>query len=93
MWCGTNENLIVRVKDTAPQYKLNKAQRAKNLKGAFEPNKENFAEVKGKKLLIFDDILTTGSTISEITKVMRSLGAEDITAFTTSCSDYNLRFA
>ena len=50
-------------------------------------------KLKGKKLLIFDDILTTGSTISEITKVMRSLGAEDITAFTTSCSDYNLRFA
>lgn len=86
-----SENLITRVKDTSPQYKLNKAQRAKNLKGAFEANKENFAEVKGKNLLVFDDILTTGSTISEITKILRSQGAENISAFTTSCSDYNLR--
>ena len=58
-----NENLIIRVKDTKPQYKLSKAQRAKNLKGAFEAIKENISVQTDKNFLIFDDILTTGSTI------------------------------
>ena len=84
-----NENLIIRVKDTKPQYKLSKAQRAKNLKGAFEAIKENFAEEKEKNFLIFDDILTTGSTISEITKIFQKNGAKHLTAFTTSCSEYH----
>ena len=85
-----NENLVIRVKDTKPQYKLSKAQRAKNLKGAFEAIKENFSGQTDKNFLIFDDILTTGSTISEITKLFHKNGADNLTAFTTSCSDYNL---
>lgn len=85
-----NEKLIIRVKDTKPQYKLSKAQRAKNLKGAFEALKANFEGITGKNFLIFDDILTTGSTISEITKLFQKNNAKNLAAFTTSCSDYNL---
>ena len=85
-----NENLIIRVKDTKPQYKLNKTERAKNLKGAFEAVKENFETITEKNILIFDDILTTGSTIAEITKIFQKNGTHKLTAFTTSCSEYNL---
>lgn len=86
-----NENLIIRVKDTKPQYKLNKAQRAKNLKGAFEAVKENFDENTDRQnFLIFDDILTTGSTISEITKIFQKKGVKNLAAFTTCCSEYRL---
>ncbi len=85
-----NENLIIRVKDTKPQYKLNKTERAKNLKGAFEALKENFENLSEENFLIFDDILTTGSTVAEITKIFHKNGADKLTAFTTCCSEYNL---
>ncbi len=85
-----NESLIIRVKDTKPQYKLNKTERAKNLKGAFESVKENFKpEILDSNFLIFDDILTTGSTISEITKLFQKNNCKNLTAFTTSCSEHN----
>lgn len=86
-----DESLIVRVKDTKPQYKLTRQQRAENLKGAFCALSENVKCKKDKNLLIFDDILTTGSTVAELTKILLEAGAQDITAFTTSCTQYNAR--
>lgn len=85
-----DESLIIRVKDTRPQYKLSRKERAENLKGAFEAVTENFESVSHKNFLIFDDILTTGSTISELTKIFRLCGAQNLTAFTTSCTEYNV---
>ena len=53
-----NKNLIKRVKDTKPQYKLKRHERLQNLNGAFEVDKSNYT---GKTLLLIDDICTTGS--------------------------------
>ena len=68
--------LIKRVKDTKPQYKLNSAQRAINLAGAFEINKNE--KISGK-ILIVDDITTTGATFAEMIKTLKSAGYNDIT--------------
>lgn len=87
-----NETLIRRIKDTKPQYKLDKKERAKNLKGAFIAQKENFINLENQKLLIIDDVLTTGSTVNELIKILKSEKVNDITVFTTSCSEYNLSF-
>lgn len=86
-----DESLIVRVKDTKPQYKLTRQQRAENLKGAFYADSENVKCQKDRKLLIFDDIFTTGSTVAELAKILFEAGAQDVTAFTTSCTQYNAR--
>ena len=63
-----NSKIAKRIKNTKPQYKLSRLQRIQNLKGAFsvDPDKYN-----GKKLLIFDDICTTGTTISELINTFR----------------------
>ena len=76
-----NFNLIKRVKDTKPQYKLNRKQRLENLLDAFEVNLEMYS---GKTLLIMDDICTTGSTFEEMIKELKSKGIVDIVCFATS---------
>ena len=53
-----NLELIKRIKDTKPQYKLSKAARADNLRNAFAVDKTKDC---GKPILIIDDICTTGS--------------------------------
>ncbi|MBD5403339.1 ComF family protein [bacterium] len=77
-----NNSVIRRIKDTKPQYKLNKAQRMMNLSKAFEVKKLNLIE--GKKILIIDDICTTGSTFEEMIKEFNNVGVYDIVCFATT---------
>ena len=77
-----NFELIKRIKDTRPQYKLNKSQRMLNLDKAFEVHKENL--IPDKKILIIDDICTTGSTFEEMIKEFNKVGICDITCFATT---------
>lgn len=74
-----NFELIKRIKDTKPQYKLKKVQRMENLSNAFEVVPEKL--IKGKKILIIDDICTTGSTFEEMIKEFNNVGVYDITCF------------
>ena len=76
-----NFNLIKRIKDTKPQYKLNRKERLINLHKAFEIDKEY---VSGKHLLIMDDICTTGATFEEIVNELHNAGIENITCFATT---------
>lgn len=78
---GYCPNLIKRVKDTKPQYKLNHAQRALNLAGAFEVNVNE--KIEGK-ILLLDDITTTGATFAEMIKTLKKAGYSDITCFATT---------
>lgn len=73
-----NKNLIKRIKDTKPQYKLKRIERMQNLTNAFEVNTENY---KGKTLLLIDDICTTGSTFEEMIKEFAKHGMTDIICF------------
>ncbi len=76
-----NFELIKRIKDTKPQYRLSRVQRLKNLSGAFEVNKD---KISGKPLLIMDDICTTGSTFEEMIKALKNAGVKNIVCFATS---------
>ena len=77
----TNFGLVERIKDTKPQYRLNKAQRMENLANAFEINKDKL--LKGRILLI-DDICTTGSTFENIILELKKNGIDDIVCFATT---------
>lgn len=65
-----NYNLIKRIKNTPTQTKLTKLERSQNLKDAFE-FVGNEDEIKGKNILIIDDIFTTGATLEEITSLLK----------------------
>ncbi len=75
---SVNTGLIKRIKDTKPQYNLKKPERAKNLDKAFEVDKSLYS---GKRILIIDDICTTGSTFEEMTRTLNAAGIYDITCF------------
>lgn len=83
----TNFEIIKRVKNTKPQYKLSKKEREKNLKNAFECDSSKY---NGTKLLLIDDILTTGSTMEEMIKTFQNVQIKDLTVFVTSCTKFNL---
>lgn len=76
-----NTKLITRVKNTKPQYKLTPSERAENLHNAFKVDENGF---NCDKILILDDICTTGSTFAEMIKTLKAAGITDITCFATT---------
>ena len=67
---------LFKQRNIVSQSELNKSNRKENVKNAFIiKNKE---KVKNKKILIFDDIYTTGSTAQECSKVLKNAGASKI---------------
>ena len=74
-----NSGLILRVKDTRPQYKLKRAERLENLKNAFKVDISQLD--RRRKILILDDICTTGSTFEEMIKEFEKNNIYDITCF------------
>lgn len=70
------KDVLHRTKDTMVQAGLKKTDRLENLKGAFEVSKGNY--LKDKKIVLVDDIYTTGSTVNECSRVLREAGAEKV---------------
>ena len=64
-----------RARATPPQFGLARKERARNVQGAFEVPKASRIEVKGKKLVLVDDILTTGATADACAKALSRAGA------------------
>lgn len=71
--------LMIRVKDTRPQKELNGRERENNVKNAFQSS-DNV--VKYKRILIVDDIYTTGSTVEAVAERLKEAGAEQVYVLT-----------
>lgn len=70
-----NDKLIIRCKETTPQKQLNSKERKNNLKKAFKISNN---DVKLKKVILVDDIYTTGATIDSISAVLKKAGVRDV---------------
>lgn len=68
-------NLVKRTRNTRPQKELNDVGRKENLKKAF---KIVASIVKYRKVLLVDDIYTTGSTMDAVTEVLLEAGVEEV---------------
>lgn len=75
-------DLLWRVADTTPQVTLKYKDRKKNLKRAFLVNAKYRDSLRGKKILLIDDVMTTGATLENCAKALRKCGAAKITALT-----------
>ncbi|MEA3452734.1 MAG: ComF family protein [Patescibacteria group bacterium] len=64
-------NLLIKTKKTLPQMSLNKNQRLKNISNCFEINPEKKSQIIDKKILLIDDVFTTGATIGECAKILK----------------------
>ncbi|MBD3421244.1 MAG: hypothetical protein GF398_14095 [Chitinivibrionales bacterium] len=70
-----------RVRHTRTQTKLDKAQRGKNLHNAFQVSQKLKPQLKAKHVLLVDDVITTGATTSECTRVLLQAGCSKVTVF------------
>ena len=68
-----NYDNLVRTRYTRPQVELSGSERAENVRGAF--NLIRPAEVYEKRILLIDDVFTTGATMNECAKVLKNAGA------------------
>ncbi len=71
---------LVRVKYTLPQSELTSSEREENVRGVFSVNDPQ--SVKGKNILIIDDVFTTGATLNECALVLKENGAGRIEVLT-----------
>ena len=67
---------LERLRETQSQIGLSRHQRRENMRGAFAVTKAN--EVNGREVLVVDDVLTTGTTVSECARVLRRAGASKV---------------
>lgn len=70
---------LLRVRETKPQAKSEKrAARFENLRGAFRADP---TRVRGRNILLVDDVTTTGATLAEARKALRKAGARSVRAY------------
>ena len=62
------EDVLVRYKNTSPQSSLDREARQTNIIGAFRLQEKE--DVRGKRLLVFDDVFTTGATVREVVNTL-----------------------
>ncbi len=73
------KNGIYRIRYTVPQAKIKEEEkRINNIKGAFKVD----LDLKDKKIIIFDDVLTTGATLNELSEILKERGALKILVLT-----------
>lgn len=73
---------LVRIKKTASQTLFDREARLKNMAGAFEVQEKFRNEIKGKNILLMDDVCTSGATLNECAKVLRKCGAKKVFGLT-----------
>ena len=76
--------LLKRIKDTQAQHSLSRRLRNQNLQGAFSVVSSQADIVPPKRVLLVDDILTTGSTLWHASVALSDFGVENLYAFTLS---------
>jgi len=75
-------NLLIRHRKTPSQGHLGVKARARNVTGAFRVAPRQVASLKGKRVLLVDDVYTTGATVKATAKVLRRAGAQAVDVLT-----------
>lgn len=75
-----NTTCLFKVKNIVEQSKLNKEERQKNIQGVYKLH--NQKKITDKKILLIDDIYTTGSTVNECAKTLQQAKPKKIGVFT-----------
>jgi ComF family protein len=69
-------NLLFKIKETPPQILFKEKEREENIKNVFLCS--SIDKIKNKKIILIDDVFTTGSTMEECAKVLKKAGAKEV---------------
>lgn len=69
---------LKRIRNTASQGHMSRADRQANIKGAFDITKQAAQKIAGKHVVLIDDVLTSGATANECTKILLEKGASTV---------------
>lgn len=83
----TRSDLLLRIRDTAPQEQLSRAERERNIRGAFMAAPESAALLNGKRLVLIDDVMTSGASINEAAAALKQGGAAWVTGLVFARTD------
>ncbi len=81
------KRVLFRLKNSVPQMDLPANKRERNVKGAFEV--KNVQKIRGKKILLIDDVMTTGATVNECARVLKRAGSKDVAVLTIAHTPIN----
>ena len=73
-------NCLIKTKNIIEQNKLNKEERAENVKNVYKITKNK--EIIDKNILLIDDIFTTGATLNECSKMLKQAGTKKVDVLT-----------
>ncbi len=71
-------NVLKRVRPTLQQAGLSRTERARNVQGAFQVASERRGEIKDRRILVVDDVLTTGATLDASARALLRAGASNV---------------
>ncbi|HSV70599.1 MAG TPA: ComF family protein [Methylibium sp.] len=72
------EGHLLRLADTPPQLGLSRTQRRANLRGAFAVEPLALSALRGQRLALVDDVMTTGATLAEASRSLLAAGAAEV---------------
>ncbi len=73
---------LLRIRHTQPQQGLNAKERNKNVRGAFAVKESHLKILKGKNILLIDDVFTSGATLNECARILKSAGTAKVNVLT-----------
>ena len=76
----THANSLLRMRNTLAQSSLPRHQRLTNLKGAFAVAPLMAAQLKGKRILLIDDVMTSGATLNAAAQALQQAGVSHVSA-------------
>ncbi len=87
-------NALRRVRNTASQAGLTSAKRRENVSGAFQASRraKNRTALDGRRVLLIDDVMTTGATAASCARALKRGGARQVTLLTLARADRRIMF-
>ena len=87
---NVDNDILIKSRNTLSQAGLSRNERIENLEDAFEVKDKS--KIKGKVLLLVDDVFTTGTTINECSKILLDAGAKEVYSITLAHADTKILF-
>lgn len=77
---GTHAGLLLRIRDTPPQVRLGREARLRNVQGAFVVDPLHVRVIQGRRVVLVDDVMTSGASLFAAAEALREAGASAVSA-------------